>query len=125
MRIAALLASLENNGVIEMRHWAKAQEIAERWRRSLHELYSQVNSAGNSASEQEDEVLFHIRKLEERGIHPSARDLRCYLPKYDTPGIQMRLRDLARAGVLEEVKTERTSRYKLVHAESEGSHESK
>ncbi len=45
MRVAALFASLENNNQIEMCHWAKAQEIAERWRKSLHELYSQVNSS--------------------------------------------------------------------------------
>src|SRR5579885_3382020 len=38
MRLAVLLASLSNNNHIELRHWAKAQELTEILRANLHEL---------------------------------------------------------------------------------------
>ncbi len=41
--VAALFASLSNSLRIELSHWARAQEIAERWRAGTHELYSQLN----------------------------------------------------------------------------------
>lgn len=50
IRIAALLGSFENNGLVEMKHWALAQEIAERWRKSLHELYEQANERAEHRS---------------------------------------------------------------------------
>ncbi len=48
LRIAVLIASLENNNRIELRHWAKAQELAEMFRKGLHCLYDQVNSSGTN-----------------------------------------------------------------------------
>jgi len=42
LRIAALFASFENSDFIQIKHWAKAQAIAERWRLGLHEFYFQV-----------------------------------------------------------------------------------
>jgi hypothetical protein len=51
MRIAALFASFEKSDTIELRHWAKAQAITERWRVDLHHLYQQLveQSGGQSA----------------------------------------------------------------------------
>jgi len=51
MRIAALFASFESSETIELRHWAKAQAITERWRVDLHHLYQQLveNSGSQSA----------------------------------------------------------------------------
>ena len=43
LRIAALFASINNFKSIKLNHWAKAQEITERWRIGLHELHRQVN----------------------------------------------------------------------------------
>lgn len=45
MRIAVLLASLSNDNHIELKHWAKAQELTEILRANLHELYAQVNTS--------------------------------------------------------------------------------
>jgi hypothetical protein len=42
LRVAVLLASLENEPRVEPRHWARAQQIAEGWRASLHRLYGQL-----------------------------------------------------------------------------------
>jgi hypothetical protein len=42
--IAMLIASLENNNVMDMRHWARAQNITERWRASFHVLVDQLSN---------------------------------------------------------------------------------
>ena len=46
LKISMLLASLENDGKMEMRHWARGQQITERWRSNLHELLSQLSHGG-------------------------------------------------------------------------------
>src|SRR5215469_2882619 len=43
LRMSGLFASLENDGHIQMRHWARAQTITERMRASLHRLIECVN----------------------------------------------------------------------------------
>lgn len=48
LRTAALFASLDNCEFIEIKHWAKAQAITERWRIGLHELYQQVTTSTES-----------------------------------------------------------------------------
>ena len=66
LRIAVLLASLENDGVIEMRHWARAQEITERWRHGLHELYDAMNNPRQADDEGKtdlDRIITLIRRL--------------------------------------------------------------
>lgn len=45
LRVAALFASFEGLDHIELKHWAKAQEITERWRFNLHRFYAQVNAS--------------------------------------------------------------------------------
>ncbi len=57
MRIAILMASLENDNHIEQCHWAKAQELAEMLRRNLHELYAQVNLPEQESERREQELL--------------------------------------------------------------------
>ncbi len=44
LKIAMLLASLENNDRMDMRHWGRGQQIAERWRYNLHELVAQLST---------------------------------------------------------------------------------
>jgi hypothetical protein len=65
MRMAVVMASLSNNNHIQMRHWARAQELAEVLRRNLHELYAQVNAPISQFSEKatiEDEIKRHLHK---------------------------------------------------------------
>lgn len=49
LRVAVLLASLENGGRIEVRHWARAQQIAESWRACLHSFWAQLQVSQTSA----------------------------------------------------------------------------
>ncbi len=77
LRIAALLASLENGDRIELRQWAKAQDIAEMMRRNLHELYRQVN-AGQIENHLEDILLDYLKTL--GGKKVTIREIRQFGP---------------------------------------------
>lgn len=50
LRIAALFACFGNSDTIELKHWAKAQAITERWRVGLHEMYAQVTCSHQDQS---------------------------------------------------------------------------
>jgi hypothetical protein len=64
LRIAMLSASLENNGIVEMRHWAKGQEFAEKARSGLHAMYSVLaeNSYAQERNRLEDEIIAYLKK---------------------------------------------------------------
>jgi hypothetical protein len=70
LRIAILLASFDNDGRVELRHWARAQQFADNRRRDLHELYAYVNSntTVSEAAKLEDIILKKMVHLRERGI---------------------------------------------------------
>ncbi len=122
MRVAALLASLESNGIIEMKHWARAQEIAEGWRKSLHELYVQVNVAldePTSAKRIEDQIVQYVRKLTALKEPPTARDLSRYLTNVDMGRIKDVLLALVHGKVLAEQKTSRAIRYIMAEQSEE------
>ncbi len=113
IRLAALFASLENNNVIELKHFALAQEIAERWRAALHQFYHQVQ-AGNSptyAKKIEDDVLRIVKKLEEKGKPPTIKEIRDYLKGVDLGRIKMAIVDLYKAGLLNEDNSGKSPRY--------------
>lgn len=58
LKIAMLLASLENNGDIDMRHWARGQQIAEHWRANFHELIAQLSTdEARGFGEIQDKIL--------------------------------------------------------------------
>jgi hypothetical protein len=58
LRISALFASLNGSDQIDLSHWVRAQEIAERWRVGLHELYHQLTERDHSSQiTLEDKVL--------------------------------------------------------------------
>jgi hypothetical protein len=115
LRLAILFASLENKGHIELRHWAKGQEIAEIWRQDLHTLYQQVNTGEISeASYAEDELLRIIRKLHKAQEQwPTAREIARYYKRYDTVTLRAKLRGLVQAEVLRDVQDTRTIRYEV------------
>lgn len=113
LRIALLFASLENDNKIELRHWARAQEIAERWRGSLHNLaprleetQSNTPSAKRSA---EDKILSVLKRKGELTL----RELVNYT--------KLAREDLAQAlAALETTKevatrqTDKTKKYRLI-----------
>ncbi len=108
LRIAALFASLENDGRIQHRHWARAQAITERWRKSLHALIEQLNETEPSQTVQnEDRILQFVAK---RG-QVTAREVRQYFKGLDSGQVKATLDSLVRAGMLEVEQDAKTVRY--------------
>jgi DNA-binding transcriptional ArsR family regulator len=110
LRVAALVASLENEGRIEMRHWALAQGIAEAWREDLHELYEQVTAPAEPDSARvEEAILRFVQKLGQ----PTPREVAQRVHKLTTAEAREQLEALAQAGVLEQVRDGKKMRYRL------------
>jgi len=107
LRIAMLLASFENRGHIELRHWARAQQFAEARRRDLHELYSQVNSPEQVRTLEED-VLDYLTSMPGRKV--VASEIRQFGPaklrKTPSAALNKSLEVLEKAGSLDKERIE-------------------
>ena len=105
LRVAALLASLENDGRIELRHWARAQAIAERWRLCTHRLYAQVSQPEASpAAEIEDKILAAIQRWQGTRKHPhglTANEISRFVRGQGRAEVKFCADQLVAAGVLE------------------------
>lgn len=125
MRIAVLLASLSNDNHVEMKHWAKAQELTEILRANLHELYAQINVSREPGQlrQAEDEVKECVSRLAEQGKPVTERELKRYLKKLSSGQIRTALIDLVRTGDIVEQRSEsgRTTRYLPASAPPEDS----
>jgi len=114
LRVAILLASLENGGLIELRQWAKAQEIAEMMRCNLHELYSQVHARQEEDS-LEDILLNYLKTL--GGKKVTIREIRQYGPselrKASSDTLRNDLLNLMRSELVTVVRVGRAERYAL------------
>ena len=111
LRVAMLLASLENGDHIEMRHWHRAQAVAETWRRNLHNLYDQV-VADNETPKMvvmEDRIMHLIAEkgpLTIREIVQGVRGL-------DSNQAKVLVKSMTDTGFLAQMKDGRTERYRL------------
>ncbi len=118
LRIAALFAGLDRTQTITLRYWALAQEIAERWRVSVHRLYEQANNSPNlptKARRLEDEIVRIIRHLvdEKREKPPTLRDLGNYIKWADSGLLKMTVADMKRTCKLSENKEGKSPRYSV------------
>lgn len=63
LAIAMLLSWMDNGGHMTLAHWIAAQEVAERWRVSLHECYGEVNGIQTTyAGKIEKRILNSIQR---------------------------------------------------------------
>lgn len=101
LRIAALLASLENGGCITLDIWSLAQEIAEMFRENLHRLYEQVSVV--SDDNPYEETLIEYLKTKQ-GESTTVRDIVLYGPsplrKLKTNGVRDLLISLERSAIV-------------------------
>lgn len=105
LRLAALFASLENDNIIEVKHWARAQELTEAWRASLHEMYAQVNSNNfeSESAQAERELLKVIQRLcNKQGGPVRLSMITNFFKRYDSAITHEKLRALAKAGIVVE-----------------------
>ena len=76
LRIAMLFAAIERTTVIEMRHWARAQEITEEWRVNLHDLVAELEQRPpKDRQEVEDQVLEQLTRLSREKGRCTAREI--------------------------------------------------
>jgi hypothetical protein len=112
LRIAGLLASLHDDDsrhTLWPRHWYRGQQIAERWRADLHKLVKQV-SADDSPSRAEKEEQRVLAVLKTRG-DLTIRDINRWT-KLAHGEILQCLGVLHEAGIVEEITTARTKKYR-------------
>lgn len=113
LRIAMLFASLENDGNIEMKHWARAQEITERMRASLHRLLVAVNEVPPSrASQVERKILETIETLANKGEKTTARNIGRYV-HISTGEAELALGPLVTSGVVTQTTDGKTQVYQI------------
>lgn len=98
MRVAMLLASFADAKAIGMAHWARAQQIVERWRYQLHAVVgnmegSEPESRGSALDQKIESMLL------KRGAM-SARELRQFLHTYGADEIQRSLKSLVEIGTV-------------------------
>jgi Protein of unknown function (DUF3987) len=114
LRIAGLLASLHDNSnrcMIDLLHWYRGQQIAERWRRDLHRLVGQVHGdvEPSMRAKAEQRILSVIKK---HGTL-TVRDIQRWT-KLAYADITPHLETLMTAGVVGSDTTSRTTKYRYV-----------
>lgn len=60
LRVAALLAWMDNDGYMTLSHWIAAQEVAERWRISIHEFLYQVGDVESTKEKKYEDALLRV-----------------------------------------------------------------
>ncbi len=113
LRIAMLIASLENDGILEMTHWARAQQIAESWRQNLHNLYDQVVNDALTASRTEAMEDKIMRTIAERGPL-TQRELYTYIRGLDSKSAGQMLASMVEAGLLNATQQNKRTVFSLV-----------
>ena len=116
LRIAGLFASLGNRPTIELKHWARAQEIAARWRRDLHELYRQVNQQPEVAKKMTNREKV-MRAIVHNGF-PTKREIRQFTA-LSVEEIDEELFKLIDEGKLIEKPAGKTIRFRQTSLESD------
>jgi hypothetical protein len=111
LRISILLASLENNNKIEIKHWARAQEITERWRYSLFHLQNSLYTpVEDRLVELENRVISVLHRNGKQSVAEIENNIR-NLSKQEAMEIAEKL---FAAKVLGKEDTGRTIKYFLI-----------
>lgn len=111
LRVASLLASLDNQSEVTLPYWAKGQAVAENWRAGLHYLYAQINEPPASKTEENEEKLLQV--ITRHGASTPAQAAR-FVRGLSSGEAAILLDGLVNAGLLQSEKTQRgTKRYGL------------
>lgn len=111
LRVAMLFASLENNGRVEMPQWARAQEIAERWRQNLHNLYATITNEMPTRKESIEDRI--VSMIAESGTGLRARDIIRHIKGLASEEGNAIIRNMVTAGVLASTPDGKTHIYTL------------
>lgn len=106
LRMAVLFASFEGLAEVELAHFARAQQITERWRAGLHNLYNCiVNRVDDEERETlgakiERQIMEAIGKLERAGEQPTARLIAMRIRGVSSSEVAQELQKLTRLGIV-------------------------
>lgn len=119
LRVAMLLASFQNEGVITIAHWARGQQFAEARRADLHELMAQmaVGEELSPGARLEDSIIKCLKRREAQGEEAVSVGVLCSDLKKDVQQTEDKLRALSRAGMVVAIKTSRTTKYRLIKSQ--------
>lgn len=111
LRVAMLLASLAGSTKVEMRHWHRAQQVAETWRRNLHNLYEQIVGDGDTPKivAMEDRIC---RLIADRGPR-TIREIVQGIHGLDSSQAKVLVKSMTDTGFLALMKDGRAERYRL------------
>lgn len=118
LKIAMLLASLENEDRMDMRHWARGQAIAERWRANLHTLMTQLPGDNSGYGALEDAVMEVLTKKIPTEQKATARDIRdkgtTIVRNAGSPKVRSVLEELYSQGAIAREGEGKTAKYGLI-----------
>lgn len=111
LRVAMLLASLAGSKTIDLKHWHRAQQVAECWRRNLHNLYDQVLGEAEMPKTiaMEDKIMSLIAECGPRTIREMVQSVR----GLDTTQARVIVKSMVETGFLALMKDGRSERYRL------------
>jgi hypothetical protein len=115
LRIAALIASLANSTEIQINHWARGQEVAERLRRYLHDLYNQITpeAQNHKKMSNNDKVIRAILNKQT----PTLREIEQYTGLLGSD-IEPLLLEFIAQGIVMKEKVGRTFRYRHINQDN-------
>jgi Protein of unknown function (DUF3987) len=97
LRIATLFAGLQHCHSIELRHIARAQQIAEEFRQSIHQLGAHLGQWSSSSKQQDDKIL---RVLRAKDVPLTVREICQHIRGMDAKEARERLDTLELAGIV-------------------------
>jgi len=108
LRISMLFASLSNSSAITLLHWAKAIEITEEFRNSLHYLYEQIGDLKhhNQTMSTKDKIIGILRKKGRLTVREISQGTGLVVGD-----IEMTLDELIGEGVVDKTPEGKTFRY--------------
>lgn len=110
LRMATLFAALQECGCVEIRHIARAQQIAEQFRQSIHQLGAHLSQGYSSSKMLDDKVL---QLLREKNMPLTAREVSQCIWNLDAKQAREHLDALASSGRITRRDERLTSRYSL------------
>ncbi|HYT45588.1 MAG TPA: hypothetical protein VEP90_24905, partial [Methylomirabilota bacterium] len=112
-----LLGSIENENRIDFSIWALSQEIAEMFRRNLHEMYQQVTTA--QEEKPLEDILIEYLKKALQGREATAREIQQSGPveirKLKAVGLLDLLRSIEKSGIIDHKRDGKKEVWFLVH----------
>jgi Protein of unknown function (DUF3987) len=110
LRMATLFAALQESSCIEIRHIARAQQIAEQFRQSIHQLAAHLSRQESTQQPRslDDKIM---KVLTDKNVPLTAREVSQCIRNLDTQEARSRLDALELSGVLKKEEQGRTSRY--------------